>query len=299
MTRRGRAALPPALMGLAALLFGAAPVGAADEMVGRIQIEQKLHLVAKLLSDSPVAQRIASSGNAQALAHLDQSRVHHSLAEDRLARGELDGARREADDALRHLGAARKLVPDAPAREAAARQRHEQLSAGVEKLFEAWRARAGTQAGVDNDAITLTLALLGAAQQQAGQGRHDEANQTLLLAERQVLAGLNRSLHATTLDYTLRAASPAEAYQQELSRHRALADLLPVALRDLQPRAEQMAQIERYADTAVALQTQAQQRAQAGDSTAALTHIRNATLYMQRALAAAGVAAVAPTGSSP
>ena len=200
----------------AALLMGALPTHAADDEGARVQLEQKLRLVARLVSDSPSAQRIATSGNAEAVAHLDEGRVHHALAADLFAQGDLVGARRAVDHALHHLGMARRSVPDAPARQALSRQRHEQLLGSVERLIDAWRARAAAAAGAGSatsgDAADLTaaLGLTGVARQQAQEGRYDEANQALAQAERHVLAGMTRTLNATTLDYTVRAASPVE-----------------------------------------------------------------------------------------
>jgi len=51
----------------AALLVAAPSARAADDDAQRVQLEQKLKLVARLVSDSPSAQRIASSGNAEAV----------------------------------------------------------------------------------------------------------------------------------------------------------------------------------------------------------------------------------------
>ena len=302
MTPRAPGLMPRAagaVVTVAALWVGTAPAGAADELVGRIQVEQKIRLVARLIADSPASQRITRSGDPQAIANLDEGRVHHALAEDLFARGDWAGARQAADDALRHLSLARRLVPDAPARQAAARLRHEQWLASMERLVEAWRARAGTQPAGDAADLTAAMGLLASSRQQAGEGRYDDANQTLAAAERHVLAGMNRTLQSTTLDYTLRAASPAEEFQQELARHRGLAELLPLALRDLKPRPDVLALIERYGETSGALQAQALQQFQAGEIAQALGHLRNATLYVQRALATAGVAAPQPTGNSP
>jgi len=114
-----------------------------------------------------------------------------------------------------------------------------------------------------------------------------------------VLAGMNRTLHAATLDYTLRSSTPAEAFAIELARHRGYAELLPLALRDLKPRPDALALIERYADTSTTLQAQAQQHFQAGDATQALAQIRSATLYVQRALLAAGLVTPQPNETPP
>lgn len=265
--------------------------GSADDLPGRIQVEQKIRLVGRLMADGPALQRIALSGNAPALASLNEGRVHHALAEDRLARGDLHGALQSADDALRHLGLARRLVPDLPAQQALSRQRHEQRAATVERLIEAWRQRAAAQPAVDGGDVTAAMELVARSRQQAGAGLHDEAGSSLAAAERHVLEGMRRVLQSTTLDYTQRGATPAEEFQLELARHRGLAELVPLALRDLKPRADMAALAERYADTSSTLRSQAQQQYHAGDVTSALGVLRNAVLYVQRALAAAGVAA--------
>ena len=137
------------------------------------------------------------------------------------------------------------------------------------------------------------------SRQQAQEGRYEEANQSLAQAERHVLAGMNRTLNATTLDYTVRASTPVEEFQIELARHRGLADLIPLAVRDLQPRADALALIERYGESRSALYGQALQQFQSGDVVQALAHLRNATLFVQRALLAAGLVAPQPTGTTP
>lgn len=288
-TRAARAALA------AALLSAPAFATAHDEQQLRVQVEQKIRLSARLIGDSSTTQRIAGSGHGQAVGHLDEGRVHQALAEERLARGDVAGARQAVDEALRHIGLARRLVPDAPAQKAAAKARHDQLLASVERLIEAWRARTGG----DGRELAGAMALVADARQQAQEQRYEESAKTLAQAERQVLEGMNRVLASTTLDYTLRPAGPLEEFQQELSRQRGFAELVPLAVQDLRPGADAMALIERYTDTSRTLHAQALQHFEGGDVAKALTHIRNATLYLQRALLAAGLVAPTPTGNPP
>lgn len=290
----------PAAYGLAAALVVGIPAQAADEdAAARQQLEQKIRLTASLISDSPTAQRIGSSGHAEAVGHLDEGRLHHAMAVDLLAKGDHAGARKAVDEALRHLGTARRLVPDSTARQGLARQRHEQLLGSVERLMESWRQRSAGQAGNDGTDLTSAMGLVAVARRQALDGRFDEANQALGEAERLVLSGMNRTLHAATLDYTVRPATVVEAFQHELARHRGFSDLVPLAVRDLKPNAEAAALIERYAETSATLQAQALLQSQAGQPEEALTLIRNATLYIQRALLAAGLVSPQPTGTSP
>lgn len=291
--------LPAAAAWLVALVLLAAPGAQAhDEAAQRIQLEQKLRLVATLIADSPAATRIAASGDAAAGAHLDEGRVHHALARDLLERDDLAGARRAIDEALRHLAMARRLVPDAPARQAAARRRHEQMLASTERLIDAWRARidSGRDDGRD---LTAALGLLADARDLGRAAQLDEANRKLELAERHVLAGMRRLLQDGTLDYTPRFAGPGDQFQYELTRHASLAELVPLAIHELQPGAEALALIERYGEAAKALRTQAITQMQSGEPEQALGHIRNASMYLERALAAAGLATPPPTGSLP
>ena len=281
-----------------ALVLAAATVAWAQGDTLRLQVEQRVRLTARLIADSPTAQRILTSGDREAISHFDEGRVHQSLAEDRLARGDLAGAKHAVEVALRHIGMARRAVPDARARQAAAQQRNEQLYPSVARLLDAWRARAGAAGAADPELLQAD-SQLAAARLAQQEDRYEDANQTLAAAERRVLTGINRLLHATTLDYTERAATPAEDLAIELSRHQGLIELVPIALADLRPAPDAVALIERYQDTSRALRTQATRSAQRGDTEQALAHIRSAMLYVQRALAAAGVTVPTPTGSPP
>lgn len=280
----------------ATALLLAAAVGAAwaQDDSQRAQVEQRVRLTARLIADSPTAQRIRSSGDSVAISHFDEGRLHQSLAEERLARGDFAGARRAVEDALMHIGMARRMVPDARARQAAARQRYEQLFPSVSRLLEAWRQRGPSAADPD---LMQAESQTSAAQQAQQEGRYEDANQLLAVAEQRVLAGIKRLLHAGTLDYTERATTPAEALRVEMARHQSLAELIPIALADLKPPAAAVALIERYQETSRSLRAQATQSAQRGDTMQALEHIRSATLYLERALAAAGVVSPPPTGA--
>lgn len=271
---------------------------AADDEAARAQLEQKLRLTATLMADGSAAQRIIASGDARANAHLDEGRVHYALARDLLAKGDLPNARREADEALRHLGLARRMVPDAPARQAALQQRHQQMLAHLERLIDGWRTRTGPSDAEDGD-LLAAISLIETARAFAQQARYEESVHTLALAEGHVLTGMNRALHARTLDYTHHPRTPAEEVEQELARLNGLVELVPLALADLRPRPEAVALIERYAQAGSALRVQAQQQMQAGHTQQALASVRSALMYVQRALSSAGLAMPQPTEPPP
>ncbi|MBL8289070.1 MAG: hypothetical protein JNL85_13890 [Rubrivivax sp.] len=283
------------LLALAALTLVAVGARADDN---RAQVQQRLALTARLLADSSTLQRIAGSGSREAAAHLESGRLHHALAADALQRGDLAAARREVEEALRRLAQARRLVPDAQARQSAARQRYEQMLASLERLLESWREHAGAAAANDGDRLAA-MGLIDTARHLEGAGRPEDALHTLASAESHVLAGMNRALGTREVDYTQRAAGPAEEFQLELKRHQALSDLVPLAVKELKPGAEAMALIGRYGDMSRAALAQAAQLFEAGRAADALASLRLAALHLQRALGAAGVATPAPAGAAP
>jgi hypothetical protein len=283
-----------------ACLLAAACGAAAAADDARTQAQQRIALVARLVADSPAAQRIATSGQSLAVSHLDESKLHLARAQDAFKAGDYAAARKAADEALGHLGMARRMAPDAPSRQQALRQRQEQQQAAIDRLIEAWRERA-LAAGKAGDAdLVDAIGLAGSARALAQGARYEEALQQLAAAQARVLAGMTRLYaDARDLDYTQRAATPAEALRIEMAQYSALADLLPTALAEMKPRPDAQALIERYRLSALALHHQAQQSYERGDSADALASLRSAALYLQRALSAAGVVTPNPTGDNP
>jgi hypothetical protein len=279
-------------------LMLAAGLVLADD--ARTQAEQRVRLAARLIADSPAAQRIQASGNPAAISHLDEGRLHLSTAEEALKAGDAAKARKSAEESLQHLGMARRLVPDQPSHQQALRQRHEQQLATVDRLVEAWRVRAtGKPLSSTDSALLDATGLVSQARRLGEERRYDDSLRTLAAAEQRLLEGFTRLFASRELDYTPRAANPAEAYHDEMASYSGLSELVPVAVRELTPRADAKQLIERYLKSAQALHAQAQQRFEAGDRDGALANLRSAVMYVQRALSAAGVVTPAPTGSPP
>ena len=259
---------------------------AADDT--RAQVEQRLRLAARLIADPVMTQRVNASGDAVAMEHLGRGKLHQTLAEEALQRNDFASARRDADEALRLVGAVRRLVPDANSHLAAARLRQQQRLVTLERLVDSLYGGQASPEVRDGD-VDAALALMDTARQFGAGGRYDEAVFTLGLAEQHMLAALRRSGPAREVDYTQRATTPSQEFKLELQRHEGLADLVPLAVRELRPSGAALALIERYGETGRLLREQARQQADGGDLTAALERIRQATGWLQRALQAAGV----------
>lgn len=281
---------------LALSLLACVHTQAADET--RTQVEQRLRLAARLLADPAMTQRLNASGDATAVEHLGQGRMQQALAEDALQRNDLATARRAVDEALRHLGTARRRVPDGATQQAAARQRQQQMLASLERVVDSLYGGAAPPEVRDGD-VDAALSLMETARHFAAGGRHDQALFTLGLAERHMQVAVQRIDPAREVDYTQRAASPQQEFKLELQRHEGLAELVPLALRELRPSGAALALIERYRDTGRSLREQALQQAERGDLPGALEQVRQASVFVQRALQAAGVAMPQAAGAPP
>lgn len=280
------------------LLLGAAaalPQAIADDAARLRVVEQKTALVQRVLSDSPIVRRVRASGNDEA-KHLIASAMANYLQAVSLAReGRLEASEAVINNAMVLIGRARQLVPDAATRLAEQRLRHAQLLESTLGMLASARMHLEKSAGSGDDAaeargdVARADDLVASARKLAGFDRFEEANRTLAAAEHALLSALARALGSTTLNYTPRFESPAEEYLYESERFGSFRQLVPRALEKLKP-AEAAAQlVERYLEEGLQLRDEATRQAVRGDTGMALKMIREATGWLQRALAAAGL----------
>ncbi|NJD87626.1 MAG: hypothetical protein FIB05_06400 [Betaproteobacteria bacterium] len=288
--------------GVAALACAAALAQGTDAPERRA-VEQKEALVRRLVFDSPAEQRIAASGNEKAIAELGRARAQHARAKALAEVGDYVGAQVELDAAMGSIGRARSLAPDAAARAAGLRARYSELQRTVDTLARSYEAHAarlqGTGAGM---AAQARLAAARAAQEEArglAATEHlDGAVRTLEKAERELMAGLNATLGATTIHYAKSFADAREEYDHERARNRSYRELVPVAVAQLKPRREAVALIDRYVAANARSVESAEAHAAAGRLPEAADALRAGTNQLQAALAAAGLAVPRDIGAN-
>lgn len=262
---------------------------AAQELAQKRMLEQKLDFVRQLIGDSPAVQRIAASENEVAKRHLDEGRRHYARAVDVLRSGDLPAAEKAANDAIWSIGRARQLVQDNSNRVIAERVRHQQLMSSAERLIPTYRAHLG-HAGLNEDAdLAAAIGLVEKAASLASAERIGDANRALIEAERHLLLGLTRLVGSKTLDYTPHFDSELKEYEYELERHASFRDLVPLAVAELNPGADARALIARYVERSQAMRGQAVTQAGHKQYATAVGVLKEATTYLQRALAAAGL----------
>lgn len=262
-------------------------IAQADTAQARRLAEERLRYVAALLEDEKAAARI--SANEAARLEQASARQHVERGRRLLEQGAPESALREADEALQALIKARRLAPDAASEGAAERLRYEQQLAGVESLLGSLRDRKDRPPESASD-IERASRRVAEARLLADSGRFAQAELVLAEAVAFLASGFDRVMAGRTLDYTPRYASTEEQYRDELARHRSLRELVPVALRALQPDADARRRVDEYLLASGRLSAAAERAAGNRNHEAALEALREATGYLQRALTATGVA---------
>lgn len=283
------------LAGAAAVGVGsvAAPAGADTGAAASQQaaLESKIRLIKLLLSQSPAVQRIPQSNNAQAQKKLAEAQALYAKAETEAGAGRADAAIKLLDKALLEIVSASRMVPDASQLAAQERARYTGLRDSVRTFVSLHKSLSERMAGkkpVELDTGRIN-SMLVRAEGLAGAANHKEANAVLNDAYKTVVGAISRMLMAETIVYDMKFDTPADEFNYELARNRSYEDLVPLALKQLNPARETAMLSERYVQRSKELREAAQKQAAGGDYPAALKTIQDATGQLQRSLQIAGV----------
>ena len=258
-------------------------------------VEQKEAFVKRMLSDSPAVRRIEASGSPEARRYLAGAQQSYGAALRSIRNNDFAAADRQLNEATGLIGKARQLVPDPLARGVEHRARYAQMLASVESLQASYqrhlRRATGRPGGaaVKDAALAKVAQLVDTAKEHANSGRLEQANDALSVAERVLMAGLDRVLGTKTIQYSQSFETPAEEYAHELDRSRSYLELVPIALAEFRPSSDAIREVQHFVGMSHKLREQAQQLAARQDYRAALTALRGAIGNLQSALAAAGL----------
>jgi len=269
----------------------AQPNAVVRRTVSQQTIEQKISMLERLLSQSPVAARVQASGSAQAQGHLSAARELAARARSLSAAGQLPGADALLNEAIWEISRAQQLVPDSGVRQAGDRARYAQLEDSVAALRRtAQIAAAGTPAGGEPPERVVARADLHVQQAVtlAAAERYAEANQQLDQALLLLMKDASSRLAGQTLVYGNRFANRREEFDHELERHRSFERLVPLALSELRPAPEAVALVQRHVARARDLRERGEALA-SRDVAAAIGHVVEGTEALRRALQASGL----------
>lgn len=265
-----------------------APAAAQDGDGRRRAVEQKLQFVGRLVSDSPATEAIVAGENAEAKELLATTNDHYRRAEALLAQGKVDEAERTINKAILAIVRARQLISHETA-QAQLHARYRELLQSTETLLASYRRHVQSLDSAAAPEVERIQALVDEAKAMHERNDTRGALGRLGEAHKGLLEELNRLLGSATLDYTPKFDSLAEEFGFELERHRSFAELVPLAIKELNPTRDARTLIDRYVERSKYLHQTAMTLAEQKEYPGALTALRQATLELQRALTAAGV----------
>jgi len=293
--KTGMAWLGPALcvclLSAASALAAEARAPVSGTGISKSLVVQKEGLVKHLLADVPAVKRVESSTNAEAKQYFAAARDAYHKALAALKANDLTTADKQLNDATWMIGKARQLVPDPIRHNIEHRVRYAQMVASVESLKATYQRhlQRGRIAAANDAQMIKAVQLIDSAKREANAERLEQANRTLVEAERLLMVNIGRVLGTRTIEYAQRFESPAEEYGFELDRNRSYTELIPIALAEFKPDSEAIRQVNYFAETNRQMREQAQQLAARKNYQAALVAIRGGTGYLQSALSAAGL----------
>lgn len=266
------------------------PCAQADEAQRRRVIEQKAALVQRVLEESTIARRVAAGGSDAAREQLARAAERHRRALALATEGRFAASEAAIDEAMVCIARARQFAPDPAQAGAELRARFEALLESTQSMLAAARRQARTKSSVvAAAALERGAEFVAAAVRMAGETRIEQAYRTLLQAERALLEALPSLLGTTTLDYALRFDSPRDELRYETERYDSFRRLVPIALAQLRPVPEKLQQVDQHLLRATRLHESAAAESERGGVAAALDAQREATMWLQRALNAAGL----------
>ncbi len=270
-----------------------ATVATQKAQVSKAKVEQKL-MFADMMISGKGAKRVLASDNGEAKRLLASAKKDLAASRERLLAGALPEALALADQVVKGVGAASKMVPSEDAVTQLS-QRHDELLHEIEDFEASYdsnyvrMAKAGSlpkDIGYDK---TRVASLKGEAQSLASKGNYAKANAKLEQAQAIVTQGLHKMLDSKTLVYELKFDTPADEYEYELKRFGGYEELIPVAVEMKKPAAGALKLMDSFLDKARKRRDEAKEKAAEGDYGAAVGMLQQATKTVRRALRMVGV----------
>jgi hypothetical protein len=288
--------------GGAALAQPGNPAARAAPVVSAQTIEQKAAMLDRVLNHSPVAARVANSGNEHARKHFQTARELLAHARELAADNALRGADGLLNEAIFEVSRAQQLVPDPGTQQAAERARYAQLEDSFAALRRTALIALPPQAPGRGESRAQVVAradvLVDQAAQLARGNRYIEANKQLDAALMLLLHDASARLAGHTIVYDVRFADRKEEFDFELERFRSFERLLPLALLEFRPSAEARVLVDRYASQAGELRQRGESQF-VRDPLAAIKDLTDGTDALKRALQAAGLTVPQTMSSTP
>jgi hypothetical protein len=212
-------------------------------------------------------------------------------AKDAMASGDAVKAMTAANGALRTFNEASLLAPpDAAAIDYKAK--YEVQLKEVKGYVVAYEKNVKAGQGKDA-AATLDRkkfdGLVHGAEALAAKGEYEAANKNLTQASAMITSVLALMLDSATVVYEKNFSTPQEEYEYELARYESFKELVPIAIEQKQPSAQQRSMLDELVKKAERIVAEGKGFADRGDYTTAIQAMQAATSNVERGLMLVGV----------
>ncbi|MBF0283566.1 MAG: hypothetical protein HQL51_03810 [Magnetococcales bacterium] len=268
----------------------AAP-GAQDSKWGNSSDQVKLRLdrATTLIEKSTMAQKVASSGNADALALQQQARASRQQAEESLRKGKYEEANTHLGEASRIMFEAAKLADGGEAVREKVQSDFDKRLASINELMKAHDRIADEKGAGSQGRQTKSAVEAGVAKgkQLAAQGQLKEGRAELDKVYVTAKLAIEKMRRGEQLVRSLNFASKADEYHYELDRndtHKMLVKML------VGSQGEAVAKTaEPLVEKSDAIRKQAESQAASGQHEEAIKTLEAATQELIKAIRAAGI----------
>lgn len=270
-----------------------AGVAAKAAAVTESKVKQKL-MFAEMMIGGQGAKRVLASQNDEAKQLLASAKQKLKEGREKSQMGALPEALALANQSLKTLNEATKLVPGEEEMAQLA-EAYKTLLAEIndyQKSYSDNVKRMEKTGGVADDARIdekQFAATLVKAKTLAEKKDYVHANKLLQQAQREITGALHKMLDSKTIVYDLKFETAADEYEYELKRFAGYEELIPVAIEAKKPAAGAIKLMESFLSKARSRRDEAVAKAEAGDYPTAISMLLQATKTVRRALRMVGV----------
>lgn len=278
-------------IGLAAVALASGPAAAAPEAAAAADVSSRLVYVERLITESSAAQKVDTSGNAEAVAMKAQAQAHFDEAKKLAGRGDDEAAEAELREAIRLMtSAARAANGDSKV----SQKQTDDYGTRKESVTALAKAhdRIATEKGMKdmNRALQDKVAAdLAASDELLAQGKGDEARTLLDATYESVKASLEDLRGGDTLVRELNFETPEDEYLYELDRNDTHRMLVEVLLAEKMQASPMRKTADGFIATAGELREQAEEAAGRKKFEDAIRLLEESTKEFIRAIRSAGV----------
>lgn len=256
-------------------------------------VKQKL-MFAEMMINSQGAKRVSASQNDEAKQLLEKAKSALSEGREKSLVGALPEALAKADESLKLMSEATRLVPSQDALAELA-ENYKSLLAEITDYQKSHKdnlermERSGSVPDEVRYDEAKVAGMMTEAKDHAGKNNYVRANALLGEVQKTITVALHKMLDSQTIVYDLNFETAKDEYEYEYKRYISYEELIPIAIEAKKPAPGAIKLMQSFVDKASKRKDQAVAKAEAGEYPDAIAMLQQATKTVRRALRMVGV----------